>query len=92
VSIRTFGKILIGLGVVGGIAVTAWWYLFFEQILGESVKDASACFYRTTTKCSGFNLIGQIGDIPTYDPVVLWVSLIIFSVGIVVYGLSARRK
>jgi hypothetical protein len=60
--------------------------------MGENVKDASACFYQTTMECKVGNLVGQVGDIPPYSPVSLWVSGVVFGVGIVMYGLSNRRK
>ena len=91
-EIRKFGKILVGLGVLGFVAATAWWYLFFEQLLGEKVKDASACFYQTTMECEVGNLVGQLGDIPPYSPASLWISSVVFAVGVLIYGLTARRK
>jgi len=91
-EIRKFGKILIGLGVFGFVAATAWWLLFFEPLLGVSVKDASACFYQTTVECEVGNLVGQIGDVPPYSPASLWISSVVFIVGILTYGLTARRK
>jgi len=79
-------------GVTGFIAATAWWYMFFEQMLGENIKEASECFYQTTVKCEFGNLVGQVGDVPTYSPASLWLSGSVFVVGVVMYGLIAKRK
>ena len=83
---------MIGLGALGFVAATAWWLLFFEPLLGESVKEASACFYQTTLECEVGNLVGQIGNVPPYSPESLWASAAAFIVGVLIYGLTARRK
>jgi hypothetical protein len=80
------------LGVVGFAGATVWWYLFFEQLLGESVKEASECFYATTLQCEVGNLVGQVGDLPPYDPNSLYASAAVFVVGVFIYGLSNKRK
>jgi len=79
-------------GILGFIAATAWWLLFFEPVLGGKVKEASECFYRTTLNCQIGNLVGHIGHIPPYSPLSLWVSTVLFAVGVLTYGLFAARK
>lgn len=91
-TVRKIGKFLMWLGVFGFCGATAWWYLFFEQMLGESVKEASECFYTTTVQCEVGNLVGQIGDTPPYDPRSLYVSAAVFVIGVFIYGLSNKRK
>lgn len=80
-----------GAGAIGFIGATAWWYMFFEGLLGKSVKDASACFYQTTASCEVGNMIGTFGDVPTYSPLALWVSVGLFVVGGLIYGISGNK-
>ena len=80
------------LGIAGFIAATAWWLLFFEQMLGDNVKEASVCFYKTTTECEVGNMFGRIGDLPPYEPYSLYVSTALFVIGILIYGLSSKRS
>ncbi len=79
------GLILFGLA-------TAWWYLFFEQMLGENVKQASECFYYTTKLCTAGNLVGSLtgflSDIPVYSPQALWIAAATFIAGVVLYALG----
>ncbi len=91
-TIRNLGKILMWFGALGFVGSTAWWYLFFEQLLGENVKEASKCFYKTTAQCEIGNLVGQVGNVLPYDPIALYLAFSVFIVGILVYGLSTSRK
>lgn len=79
---RSLGKGLCVSGVLGGVGAVIWWYLFFEQILGESVKQASKCFYATPYACDLSKIMGVVGDYPTYSPWALYISVAVFSVGI----------
>ena len=89
--LRLMGKVLVGLGAAGLVGATAWWYMFFEQMLGLSVKRASECFYTTTTECEIGVLIGGLGDVPAYTPAALWLSVAVLVLGVAVYGLSPRK-
>jgi len=89
--IRTIGKLLAWLGVLTFIGATTWWYMFFEELLGESVKEASACFYHTTPSCEVGNLIGTFSDLPVYSPMALWAAVALFAVGGLIYGLSENK-
>lgn len=89
--VRTAGKVSMGLGVAGFVGATTWWYRFFEPILGEEIKEASECFYQTTTKCEFGNLIGHLSDIPTYSPMALWVSVGLMVSGCLMYGLTIKQ-
>ena len=89
--LHLLGKLLLILGCVGFIGATAWWYMFFEGLLGESVKQASACFYETTPSCEVGNLIGTFGDVPTYSPLAFWLSVTFMAVGGLMYGLIGKK-
>lgn len=89
--IRSVGKMLMVLGGVGFVTALVWWFSFFRQMLGENVKRASECFYRTTLECQIGNLIGGFMDIPPYNPVLLWASGIMAGVGLLVFALAPRR-
>ena len=88
----TVGKtlLIVGLILLGGAIV--WWYSFFEQVLGERVKEASDCFYYTTDICSLGNVVGVVGDIPTYSPVVFWAAAAAMTAGIAFIALAPRRS
>ncbi len=87
--IRRLGKILVVAGIASFVGATAWWYLFFETLLGESVKEARTCFYQTTASCEVGNLAGLFSDVPVYSPLALWISVGLFVIGGLVYGLSS---
>ena len=88
--LRILSKLLIWVGGAGFCASTAWWYVFFEQMLGKNVKRASECFYHTTAECTVGNLLGIFGEIPNYSPVSMWVSVGLLSVGMLGSALSRR--
>jgi hypothetical protein len=79
-----FGKALMTLSGVLFIVATVWWYVFFESMLGEGVKAASACFYRTTESCALGNVVGLFSDVPTYSPWALWAAVLTAAAGIIV--------
>jgi len=82
--IRAFGKFLMILGTGFLVAAVAWWYLFFEQMLGENVKQASECFYFTTDRCSLGQVVGFLGDIPTYSPFAFWIAVGTMTCGLII--------
>ena len=88
---RFAARWLIWLSVAGFVASTAWWYLFFEQMLGQDVKRASGCFYQTTADCRLGNVLGTFGSIPAYNPVLLWLSAAGFGFGLLLYGVILSR-
>jgi len=88
--IAALGKTLIVVGLLLlGLAVT-WWYVFFEQMLGEDVKQASECFYFTTDVCAVGNVVGLVSEIPAYSPVAFWISAAALVIGIAALALAPR--
>lgn len=85
------GRILLVVGFALFVGAVAWWYLFFEQILGEDVKKASDCFYYTTDLCSFGTAAGLIGDIPTYSPLPFWGAVVAMVSGLAMIA-GARGK
>jgi len=91
--ISTIAKTLLVLGAVGFAGATAWWFMFFEQLLGQSVKEASECFYRTTVTCEVGNFVGTtFGEVPTYSPVAMWVSVGVMAAGVLMLGVGGRGR
>ncbi|NQV45186.1 MAG: hypothetical protein HQ501_09800 [Rhodospirillales bacterium] len=85
--LKQLGKGLILAGFASFAASVAWWYLFFAQLLKEDVKQASACFYQTTTDCAiGNMVISTFGDIPAYSPDLLWLAAGLVGLGIMLLG------
>lgn len=89
---RTIGKALMALGILLFVAATVWWVMFFEPLLGDEVKRASECFYRTPPVCELGNVVGSFGRVPAYRPVAFWSALAVFALGLVVYGLAVDRS
>jgi len=86
-------KVLLALGAIGFAGATAWWYMFFEQLLGQSVKEASECFYRTTMTCEVGNFVGTtFGEVPTYSPMAMWVSVGLMGAGVLMLGAGGRGR
>ncbi len=81
---------ILGVGLLAG--AVAWWYLFFEQVFGEDVKKASACFYYTTDICSLGDVVGAVGRIPTYSPLSFWAAIAALAAGIALLALSPRKS
>ena len=90
--IAAIGKILTSAGFVLLALAVAWWYLFFEQVLGENVKKASDCFYYTTDTCSLGSVVGMVGNIPTYSPLVFWAAVAAIVVGLMLIGAAPRKS
>ncbi len=87
--LKQLGKGLILAGLASFAAAVAWWYLFYAQLLKEDVKQASACFYQTTTDCAiGNAVIAALGDIPAYSPDLLWLAAGLVGLGIMVLGVT----
>ncbi|MBT3659846.1 MAG: hypothetical protein HOB37_15260 [Rhodospirillaceae bacterium] len=82
--------IMIG-GGIGFVIALAWWLLFFHQMLGDDVKAASECFYRTTVQCEIGNFVGSFFDTPPYEPALLWASAGTFVVGLLISVFTSRR-
>jgi len=91
--VSTLAKGLLALGGIGFAGATAWWYAFYEQLLGHSVKEASECFYRTTVTCEVGNYVGTtFGEVPTYTPTAMWVSVGLLAAGVLLLGAGGRNS
>lgn len=85
-------KTLMTLAVMIFIGAVGWWYAFYEQFLGQDVKEASECFYYTTNLCAFGDMAEVVSNIPAYSPVLLWVAIGIFVVGVLLIALSPLRR
>ncbi len=90
VWIRRIAILLISLGSAGFVAAVAWWFLFFEQMLGTDVKTASQCFYRTTLECQVGNFVGLLMEISPYEPIFMWATIAAMISGFLVYALTPK--
>lgn len=79
-------------GIVAFVVATAWWFMFFHDILGEEFQIARECFYWTPEICSLKVPAAMFTEVPIYDPGLLWLSGILFVVGLFVrlFGLARR--
>lgn len=86
------GRILLFVGFALLVGAVVWWYLFFEQILGEDVKQASDCFYYTTDLCSFGAAVGMVSKVPTYSPLPFWAAAIAMVSGLgMIAGARGKR-
>lgn len=87
------GRILLLVGLALLLGAVVWWYLFFEQILGDNVKQASDCFYYTTDLCSFGAAVGMVSKIPTYSPLPFWGAAVAMVSGLaMIAGARGKRK
>jgi len=88
---RRPGNWMIGLGALGFIAATAWWYAFFEKILGDHLQLARDCFYWESPACSAGRAAAVFLDLPAYDPALLWASIAVAGIGLMWRGIANSR-
>ena len=88
--IRRIAILMISLGAVGFVAAVAWWFMFFEKMLGTDVKTASECFYRTTLECQVGNFVGLFMEMPPYEPMFMWAMMAAMITGFLVYILTSE--
>jgi hypothetical protein len=86
--IRMFGRILMITGIAGFAGAVGWWFMFFHQMLGDNVKQASECFYSTTLQCAVADAVGSVLDIPPYDPQLLWGAAAVSAVGFLLHAFA----
>ena len=86
------GKTLIVMGVALLAVAVAWWYLFFEQIFGPTVKKASECFYYTTEICSLGEVLGIVSKIPAYSPMSFWAAIAALTTGVALLAFAPSKK
>jgi hypothetical protein len=86
------GKVLLVVGLVLFAGAVVWWYLFFSQLLGDNVKQASDCFYYTTELCSFGAALGMVSDIPTYSPLPLWGAAVAMISGLAMIAGAGKKR
>jgi len=86
------GNLLITFSVAAFVVATAWWIVFFHEVLGDRFQIARECFYWTADLCTLSAPAGLFVDVPVYDPGLLWLSAVLFAGGLFVrlYGLARR--
>ena len=90
VWIRRISMFLMSIGATGFVAAVAWWFMFFEQMLGIDVKIASECFYRTTLECQAGNFVGSFMEKSPYEPMFMWAMVAAAIIGFLVYILTSE--
>ena len=88
--VRRVSILLMSIGVTGFVAAVAWWFMFFEQMLGIDVKIASECFYRTTLECQAGNFVGSFMEKSPYEPMFMWAMAAAAIIGFLVYILTSE--
>ena len=88
--IRRISMLLMIIGAAGFVAAVAWWFMFFEQMLGIDVKIASECFYRTTLECQAGNFVGSFMEKSPYEPMFMWAMVAAAIIGFLVYNFTSE--
>ena len=70
---------------------TAWWIVFFYDILGADFQVARECFYATTNLCSLKASAALFSEIPEYTPKLLWAGVAMFFIGLGLRTLKFRH-
>lgn len=92
-DLSRFGKILLVLGTLALVGATVWWYLFFEQALGDEVTQAKECFYYTTDLCRlGSGAVGAFSEIPPYEPAAFWAAVVLAAAGAVALAVAPSGR
>ncbi|MDB9703037.1 hypothetical protein OAA86_02945 [Rhodospirillales bacterium] len=84
-------NLLTVLGVAAFIVATAWWIVFFYDILGADFQVARECFYETTNLCSLEASAALFSEIPEYTPKFLWAGVAMFFIGLGLRTLKFRH-
>jgi len=84
------GNLMLALSVAAFVVATAWWIVFFHEVLGDKFQMARECFYWNADLCALKSPAGLFVDVPVYDPALLWLSGVMFASGLSVrlYGLA----
>lgn len=80
--VRT-GNLLMLFGIAGFVVATAWWMVFFHEVLGDEFQLARECFYWTTDLCALKSPASLLVDVPEYEPRLLWLSGVLFAAGLI---------
>lgn len=80
---RKLSNLLMVFGIVAFVVATAWWFIFFHEVLGDEFQLARECFYWTTNLCSLKAPAGLFVEIPEYQPMLLWIASGLFGAGLV---------
>jgi hypothetical protein len=82
-KLRQIGTILLAVGGTGTAGGILWWLLFYGSAATESAAGFGAlveCLLHTTKECQRRQMIMPPG-FPAYQPMLLWVSSIVFMAG-----------
>lgn len=89
--VKEFGRVLLGLGVLGAIISVAWWYSFYSDVarfLGATGPLPTECIYALAGPCKMVsNIAGSLGA-AAYDPMVFWASAVLSIVGLISQSFS----
>jgi len=80
--IHRLGNVLMSLGAIVFATATAWWIVFFYETLGDNFQKARDCFYWTSSLCSLKEAAPLLTNVPVYDPVLMWVGVALFAIGV----------
>ena len=80
--IYRIGNAMMFLGSVAFVSATAWWIVFFYEILGDNFQKARDCFYWTSEICTLKEAAPLLTNVPVYNPVLMWAGAAMFLIGV----------
>jgi len=93
-DVKKLSQILLAVGgIITGIALI-WWVVFYGEViqeLGGNYGDALPCLFSSGGECAFVVGMAQLAGATPYNPIVLWVGVVIFGVGLILH-FSLKRE
>ena len=94
---QKLGQNLITIGIIGVIGSVIWWFIFYSKVNQAFGGKASGMFDQQTLKCLFWNsgpcgfvtgIASAAGEF-AYQPMLLWISAVVFVIGLVMKNSSS---
>ena len=85
-DIKKLTTTLLMLGGLITVGALLWWLYFYSQVvkeLGCDFGQAVPCLYSSGGGCGFVSGLAQLGGATPYNPIVFWVGIVLFGVGII---------
>ena len=94
---RQLGRALVFVGIAAVIASMAWWASYFNLVfrgLGTTppIAHPFGCLLFTSDLCAQAKATANVANFPEYNPLALWVSIVILVLGLAVVALSKSSE
>jgi hypothetical protein len=83
---KDFGRVLLGLGVLGAVVSVVWWYSFYSDVakfVGATGPLPTTCIYALAGPCKMVSSVAGFVGAAAYDPIIFWLSAILCIIGLI---------